>query len=174
MLACTVSLSSTVSWLTTPMSARSDRRVSRVSGTPSIRIAPSVGSWKRGSRSASGRLPRPARPDQRHHLALGERERHLAQHQVALPVAERDPVEDDLPLEPRLALAGPVHLGARLVQDLEHPFGARQGHRHDRGIGAIVLSGEVSLRAAIRNTMIASGASGAAQADQRRAWCRPR
>ena len=62
MLACTVSLSSTVSWLTTPSSARSDRRVRRVSGTPSIRIRPPVGSWNRGSRSASVVFPAPLGP----------------------------------------------------------------------------------------------------------------
>ncbi len=44
MLACTVSLSRTVSWLTTPRSPRSERRVSRVNGTPSIVIRPPAGS----------------------------------------------------------------------------------------------------------------------------------
>ncbi len=44
MLACTLALSRTVSWLTTPMSDRSERRVSRASGTPSMVIRPAVGS----------------------------------------------------------------------------------------------------------------------------------
>ena len=62
MLLRTVSLKSTVSWLTMPISARSEaRRISRVS-TPSSRTRPAVGSQKRGTRSTSVLFPAPLGP----------------------------------------------------------------------------------------------------------------
>ena len=138
MLARTVSLSSTVSWLTTPISARSERRPSRVSGTPSIRICPLVGSWNRGSRSASVVFPAPEGPTSATTLPLRQAEGDVAQDQIAVTIPERDPVEDHLPLESRNLIPGTVHLGGRLIEKVEDPLRAGQGHRHrgrERGDG---------------------------------------
>ena len=62
MFARTVSLKSTVSWLTMPVSARSDeRRISRAS-VPSTSTRPRVGSMNRGMRSTSVLFPAPLAP----------------------------------------------------------------------------------------------------------------
>jgi hypothetical protein len=68
MFSSSVSLKSTVSCGTMPIAARSDCCVTSRMSWPSIRIAPSLASWKRNSSFTSVDLPAPARA---HHRELG-------------------------------------------------------------------------------------------------------
>ena len=88
---------------------------------------------KPGEQVRGGGLPCPGRPYQGNDLPAGQPERHFAQHQVAVTVPERHPIIDHVLLEARGLLPRPVDLGRRLVEELEHPLGARQGDRHGRG-----------------------------------------
>ena len=70
----TVSLRSTVSWLTTPMSARSERRL-EPGERHAVEQDPTLGRIvETRQQVGERRLPRPGGPDERDHFALGNRE----------------------------------------------------------------------------------------------------
>src|SRR5438067_1944445 len=70
MLLRTVSLNSTVSWVTTPICERSEARVVSRTSRPSISKAPEVTSKKRGIRCTSVLLPAPLERTRRDRLEI--------------------------------------------------------------------------------------------------------
>src|SRR2546425_2595401 len=69
MLLRTVSLNSTVSWVTTPIRERSEARVVSRTSRPSISKAPEVTSKKRGIRCTRVLLPAPLEPRSEEHTS---------------------------------------------------------------------------------------------------------
>src|SRR4030095_6781043 len=122
MLVAIESLKSTVSWVTSPICARSDVWVTSRRSWPSMVMRPAVTSWKRGSRSISVDFPPPliptkpascpvgkagrrvlplrfppaAHPHEGHHLPARDGERDVVQGgNIAVRVGEADVLEAD-------------------------------------------------------------------------------
>src|SRR3990172_7400046 len=97
MLFRTVSLNSTVCWLTIPICSRREASVTFRISTPSIRMPPPRGMEDPGDRAEEGVLPRPPRPDDGDHRPDRNAEVDLLEDRLALRgVPEIDLIEDDL------------------------------------------------------------------------------
>ena len=102
--------SSEVSWVTTPICARSESCCTLATSTPSTQTLPaSSTSWKRSSRLTSVGLAGAAAPDHADLLARRDVQVEVLDHPAALAVVERDVAEADL----ARAAAAPVRRAHR-------------------------------------------------------------
>ena len=125
-------------------------------------IRPPVGSWNRGSRSASVVFPAPDGPTSATTLPFGSVKDTSLSTGIALAVAEVDRRRRPLPARTAPSPSpgrSTSTLGSSSISNTRSALASVTAIT--AGYELMVLSGEVSLSAAIRKTMIVSGASGA-------------
>ena len=128
MLARTVSLNRTMSWVTSPIWDRSEARVTSRMSMPSISDPARGRLVEAGQQVDDGRLAGAAEADQGHRLARLDLEADVVQDRPVGLVGEADGLEADPALDGRQGIgAGPVLDLARDAQDLLDPVQAGDG-----------------------------------------------